>query len=185
MMKMEVLNIKSSKSPLSRRLVCNIFALCTLFLFGCGEEGVNFSDSQTVQIDFGDFILEYYLPENWKRHKYDSENGFIGASLGAENFVITQHKLPEGEVADITRYFLDKSKGEFFHFEEISFAEDEWVFRAKKVADSPLREFRQNMVIIPNMNAFLLGSCSFEVMVNDSADCEDLLGGFRLVEKGV
>ena len=157
--------------PMNKTLLVLLF---TPFLFGCDEESSPITDNSAMKFQIDETVFEVTLPTNWNTLSPESE-AILLAQKGNENFVITQNETS----AETFKQILENAKKELEYFEILSSSETKWQFKAKNSIHSPLREFHQKIITIPNTDFYLLGSCSFETAISTSTDCENILKNWK------
>ncbi len=156
-------------------------------ILGCGGGGTpTHSLNPTDAFKVGDTQWELELNENWQ--KISAPEGFntvFLAQSGVQNFVILQE---QGATENLALDILTKASENFIEFEEVNLNEKTNTFRFRGKTDhgSVFREFVQKVFVIPETNAFLLGSCSWEPNIASSADCLNLVDSWQIsVDKPV
>jgi len=150
-------------------------------LLGCGGSSTILSSSEpTDAFKIGDTQWGLTLLGSWQRiPSPEGYNTVFLAQSASQNFVILQESgVTENLAVDI----LTKAKDGFVEFEELGLDKEENTlrFRGKSTLDTPLREFMQKVFVIPNTNAFLLGSCSWEPSISSSVDCQNILSSWQI-----
>ncbi len=150
-------------------------------LLGCGGSSTILSTSEpTDAFKIGDTQWGLELSESWQR--LPSPEGYNTVFLAqnvSQSFVILQET---GATENIAVDIITKAKDDFIEFEELDLDKEEntFRFRGKSTLDTPVREFMQKVFVIPNTNAFLLGSCSWEPSISSSVDCQNILSSWQI-----
>jgi hypothetical protein len=150
-------------------------------LLGCG--GGNDTPTASTATDafiIGDTTWEITLPSDWQKLAVPQGfNALMLAQKDSQNFAILQEV---GAPENLGQEIFTKAEEDFLMFEAVDFSEktNTWRFRGKTTPDKPVREFIQKVFLIPNTNAFLLGSCSWEPTINTSTDCQKLINSWQI-----
>ncbi|MCK5460396.1 hypothetical protein KAI58_00225 [Candidatus Gracilibacteria bacterium] len=147
----------------------------SIILTGCSYSFMQ-EEWNTGKFKISNVIFEYKLPKDWTiLHDELNIKNILIAQKNDENFIIQQ--LGDTKTLSQTLY-KEASKG-FFYFHPISFSDELLVFQGKPSVNSPLREFHQKIIPIPNTEFFLYGSCSFEFMEGKTSDCKQIINSWK------
>ena len=150
-----------------------------IFLVGCSDNGQTPSDIPTEKIRVGKHTWTLSLPESWEKIPVprSGPDAVFLARKDSQNLAILRRFGTSEHLVD---EILETARNGFSIFEEISRGENEWTFRAKTKATSPLRDFWQKIELIPNSDEFLLASCSVETTSNEPSGCKAILDSFKI-----
>ncbi len=151
-----------------------------VFLTGCFGDNYSRSKNHTEKFKIENSLFKFELTEEWETLTPNNKKGeVILAQKNDENLVITHQNNYEKNITDIIIKSLEKN---FFSFKLINKNKNNWQFKGKLTAKSPLRKFYQKIIQIPDSNHFLYASCSNEIFEDRESECVDILKSFKLGE---
>ncbi len=152
-----------------------------LLLVGCGGAKTLNTKYIDDKFSFGDQAWQVKLPIDWRKLPLEADVIYM-ARKSDENFVILEREKKE---VPISQQILESAESDFFQFEIEEFAANQWKFQGKPRASLPLRVFWQKVHEIPGSNKFLLGSCSYQVTKNESAqnECAVILNSWEIYQE--
>jgi|GEM_PF-2860602 hypothetical protein len=157
--------------------------LIGIVLLGCGGGGKTIlpSTDPTDAFRVGNTQWGLELSDTWQR--MPSPEGFSTVFLAqqeSQNFIVLQE---QGATENLPTDIMAKAQEDFLEFEALDIDEEinTFRFRGKTTLDNPVREFIQKVFVIPETNAFLLGSCSWEPSINSSVDCQNIIDSWQIL----
>lgn len=151
-------------------------------VMGCSTPSIIEEDSHNAVIPLGNKDVGIFIPESWEKitHPSHADTIILMARNGEENIVISFEKDPERVTGSS---LCNGAKKGFSSFEQTFVDEENCFFSGHPTLNTPLRNFWQKIVRLPNETSFLLASCSIEKRQSTDTKCPTILESFKILDK--
>lgn len=160
-----------------------MLSVVAVIMAGCFSAPISLQDSNyNAVIPLGNHDVGIFIPAAWEKLSLPnaSENVILLARSATQNLALS---LESRATSTNGESICNGIQSGFSPFELVETTENECRFRGRVSANTPMREFLQKIVKAPDLDNFLLASCSQEIRIGDMRECEEIINSFGILDK--